>query len=267
MGIERSDQKRGGITVTTVTLDHATANILDLEHVRELSSVLQQIRADDRTRVLILRGAGSVFSTGVEIREHTPGVMPTLLPAFHAVFDDLWGIPAVTIAALHGRCLGGAAELAFACDRIIAEEETELGLPEIGLGCFPPVAIPQLVSRVGIGRATELILGGDRIDAKKLATWGLIDATVTTGELDRGIQQEVKRYEGWSPAVLGQVAHLLHEQVRRAWGNEIPRIEQDYLENLLPHADCSEGVAAFLEKRPPVWQKRDGLMGPDEVAL
>ena len=267
MAIDRTDQKRGGITVTTVTIDHAPANVLDLEHVRELSSVLQQIRADDRTRVLILRGAGTVFSTGVEIREHSPEVMPSLLPAFHALFEDLWGIPAVTIAALHGRCLGGAAELAFACDRVIAEEETEVGLPEIGLGCFPPVAIPQLVSRVGIGRATELILGGGRIEATRLATWGLIDSTAPTGELERSLIEEVKRYEGWSPAVLGQVAHLLHEQVRRRWGDEIPRVEQDYLENLLPHPDCREGIAAFLEKRPPVWQKRDGLMGRDEVAL
>ena len=267
MGIERTDQKRGGITVTTVTIDHAPANVLDLEHVRELSSVLHQIRADDRTRVLVLRGNGSVFSTGVDIREHTPEVMPTLLPAFHAVFDDLWGVSAVTIAAIHGRCLGGAAELAFACDRVIAEEGTEVGLPEIGLGCFPPVAIPQLVARVGIGRATEMILGGGRVDVSTLVSWGLIDVATADGSLDAAIDTEVKRFESWSPAVLGQVAHLLHEQVRRSWGGEIPRIENDYLENLLPHPDCAEGIAAFVEKRAAVWQKPDGLMGPDEVAL
>ena len=267
MTIQRKDQEVGSVTLTTIEMDHAPANVLDLEHVRELASVIHQIRADDRTRLLVLRGAGSVFSTGVDIREHTPEVMPTLLPAFHQLFESLLGLPAITIAALHGRCLGGAAELAFACDRVVAEKSTEIGLPEIQLGCFPPVAIPQLVSRVGSGRATELILGGENIPVTTLKEWGLVDVVVEANELDKGVETEITRYSKWSPAVLGQVAHLLHEEIRHHWARRIPAVEHDYLENLLPHPDCSEGIAAFVEKRDPKWQEPAGLMSRDDIAL
>ena len=267
MGILRTDKQHGTLTVTSVTFDRAPANVLDFEHVRELQSCLQQIRADDRTRVLIFRGSGKCFSTGVEIGEHTPEVMPELLPAFHALFDDLLGIPAITIAALHGNCLGGAAEFAFSCDRIIAEEGSVIGLPEIQLGCYPPVAIPLLVSRIGVGRATEMILGGLPQDLQSLAEVGLIDTVCATGKLDECLDREINRYTDWSPAVVGLVARRLHEESRRQWAQQIPAVESDYLENLLPHPDCSEGIEAFLDKRTAQWQKPAGLMGPEEVAL
>lgn len=267
MAITRDDRDVGTLTVTTVTIDHAPANVLDLEHVHELSSVLHQVRADDRTRILVLRGGGAVFSTGVDIGQHTPQTMPELLPAFHRLFDDLLGIPALTVAALHGRCLGGAAELAFGCDRVIAEEGTEIGLPEIKLGCFPPVAIPQLASRIGIGRASGMILSGENVPLEDLHAAGLVDRIAPAGKLDAAVETECARYSTWSPAVVGQVAHLLHQEARRLWADRIPDIEEDYLENLLPHPDCAEGIAAFQEKRPARWKEPEGLMGRDEVAL
>ncbi len=267
MGIEREDRTVGGLTVTTVTIDHEPAGVLDLEHVRELSSCLHQIRADDRTRILVLRGAGKVFSTGVDIREHTARVMPELLPAFHRLFEDLLGIPAITIAAIHGRCLGGAAEFAFACDRVIAELGTEIGLPEIRLGCYPPVAIPMLASRVGIGRATAMILEGMNFDLDDLLRIGLIDTVFPAGGMDVAIERECEKYAHWSPAVIGMVAELLHEESHRLWAHRIPQVEEHYLEILLPHPDCAEGIAAFVGKRAAQWKRPDGLMGPDEVAL
>jgi cyclohexa-1,5-dienecarbonyl-CoA hydratase len=266
MGIERTDRVVGTLVVTTVSIEHPPAGVLDLEHVRELASCLHQVRADDRTRILVLRGGGKVFSTGVDIRQHTAEVMPELLPAFHALFPALLGIPAITIAALHGRCLGGAAELAFACDRVIAAEGTEIGLPEINLGCYPPVAIPLLVRRVGIGRATAMILGGGIMPLEELAAWGLVDAIARRG-LDAALEEECTRYSRWSPAVVGMVAELLHEESLRSWGERIPAVEEAYLEVLLPHPDCTEGIAAFVAKRPARWRGPEGLMGRGEVAL
>lgn len=267
MPIHREESRAGTLTVETITIDHPSANVLDLEHVEELSSVLHQVRADDRARIVILRGAGDVFSTGVDIREHSPELMPRLLPAFHALFEDLLGLSAVTIAAVHGRCLGGAAELAFGCDRVIAEVDTEVGLPEIGLGCYPPAAIPQLLARVGIGRATGMILGGGNVAVETLAGWGLVDIVAAAGGIDESLDAELARYATWSPAVVGQVAQLLHEETRRMWADRVPRIESEYLEHLLPHPDCAEGIAAFNEKREPVWRAPDGLMTADDVAL
>lgn len=267
MGIDRRDRQVGTLTVATVTIDHAPAGVLDLEHVRELSSTLQQVRADDRARIVVLRGAGKVFSTGVDIRQHTAAGMPELLPAFHGLFDDLLGLPAVTIAAVHGRCLGGAAELAFACDRVLAEAGTEIGLPEIQLGCYPPVAIPLLAARLGVGRATEMILGGQPVPLETLAEWGLVHRIAKARGLEAAIDEECARYSRSSPAVVGMVAELLHEESRRLWGERIAAIEEFYLDVLLPHPDCAEGIAAFVEKRPPRWKGPEGLMGAGEVAL
>ena len=267
MGIDREDRTVGTITVTTVTIDHAPAGVLDLEHVRELSGQLRQVRADDRARVVVLRGAGKVFSTGVDIRQHTAETMPELLPAFHALFEDLLGLPAITIAAVHGRCLGGAAELALGCDRVIAEEGTELGLPEIQLGCYPPVAIPLLAARIGVGRATEMILGGAPISLDDLRAWGLVHRIAGKGGLDAAIAEECALYSRSSPAVIGMVAELLHEESRRLWSARIPAIEEAYLEILLPHPDSAEGIAAFVGKRAARWKEPEGLMRPGEVAL
>jgi len=267
MGIDREDRAVGTLIVSTVTIDHEPAGVLDLEHVRELSGVLRQIRADDRSRVVVLRGSGKVFSTGVDIRQHTAETMPELLPAFHALFEDLLGIPAITIAAVHGRCLGGAAELAFACDRVIAAAGTEIALPEIRLGCYPPVAIPLLAARVGVGRAIPMILGGAPVPLESLAEWGLVHRVVPPEGLRAAIEEECEIYSRTSPAVLGMVAEHLHEESRRTWGGRIPAIEEAYLEILLPHPDCAEGIAAFVEKRPARWKGPEGLMGPDEVAL
>ena len=110
-------------------------------------------------RIVILRGSGRCFSTGVDIEQHTPELMPTLLPAFHEIFHRLLDLHAVTIAAVHSFCLGGAAELAFACDRVVAEETARLGFPEITVGCYPPVAIPLMARRIGQGRAAQMICG------------------------------------------------------------------------------------------------------------
>lgn len=267
MGIEREDRAVGTLTVTTVTIDHAPAGVLDLEHVRELSGALRQVRADDRARIVVLRGAGPVFSTGVDIRQHTAETMPELLPAFHALFEDLLGLPAITIAAVHGRCLGGAAELALACDRVIAAEGTEVGLPEIRLGCYPPVAIPLLAARIGVGRATELVLGGRPVPLEDLASWGLVHRIAPPAGLAAAVDDEIALYSRASPAVIGMVAELLHEESRRLWAARIPAIEAAYLEVLLPHPDCAEGIAAFIGKRTPRWKEPEGLMGPGEVAL
>ncbi|MFQ5655888.1 MAG: enoyl-CoA hydratase/isomerase family protein [Planctomycetota bacterium] len=265
MPVQLEDFHEGGITFTTLRIAHPPLNILDLDHCRELSSLIHQIRADDRCRVVVLRGDGSCFSAGVDIEQHTAELMPELLPAFHEVFHALLGLRAVTIAAVHGHCMGGAAELVFACDRAIAEETARISLPEIKVGCYPPVAIPLLCARIGQGRASEMILTGEGFPVARLVEWGLVDRVVPRGELDAGVSEERARYHGKSPSVLGMAAALLHEEARRAWGDRIPALEGEYLEKLLPHPDATEGIAAFQERRPPRWAAPEEGIDPQEA--
>ncbi|MFN0060281.1 MAG: enoyl-CoA hydratase/isomerase family protein [Planctomycetota bacterium] len=253
------------IEVATLIIDHPALNILDLEHCEELCSCLQEVHADDRARLVVLRGGGRCFSAGVDITQHTPELMPTLLPKFHEVFEHLLRLRAVTIAAVHGHCLGGAAELALACDRVLSESTARIGLPEIALGCFPPVAIPFLAARIGQGRAIEMMIGGRATALDELAKLGLVHRIGAAGQLDQLLSEEYSMYAGKSPALLGIIAGLMHEEARRLWATRIPAVEKEYLERLLPHPDVVEGISAFLAKRSPKWQDPDERPDPLEV--
>ncbi len=265
MGIERADRVERGITVATITLNHPPVHILDLAHCEELQSALAEVRADDRARVLVLRGAGRCFSAGVDIKQHTKELMPALLPAFHSIFFELLGLQSVNVALVNGVCMGGAAELAFACDRVIAEENARISFPEIQLGCYPPVAIPLLTQRAGHGRAVAAVLGGREIPVAAFAQWGLVDVVAPAGGLDDALQREIALYHDKSPAVLGMTAHLLHEEALRTWGSRIKHMEAEYLEKLLPHPDVAEGIAAFAAKRPARWRSLDEGIDLDRI--
>ncbi len=265
MPIDLRDDSVGGVPVSTVTIEHGSHNILDLEHCRELSSVFHEIHADDRSRVVVLRGSGTCFSSGVDIKQHTREAMPELLPAFHEVFHQLLRLRAFTIAAIHGHCLGGAAELALACDRVVSENDASIGLPEITLGCYPPVAVPLFPSKLPHGLAVGMLISGEPRTAADLATHGAVDRLADSGKLDDAIAAELSLFSGKSPAILGMIADLVHDEARRTWGDQIEVIESQYLEKLLPHPDVDEGIAAFLEKREPKWQDPDERPDPREA--
>ena len=94
--------------------------------------------------VIVLSGEGKAFSAGVDVAAHTPDKVEEMLAKFHAVIRALVATKKVTIAAVHGHCLGGGAELAMVCDMVFTAETSQWGFPEIKLGCYPPVACTAL---------------------------------------------------------------------------------------------------------------------------
>ncbi|MEM7263339.1 MAG: enoyl-CoA hydratase/isomerase family protein [Planctomycetota bacterium] len=265
MSIELEYDTAGGVPIATITIDHGRHNILDLDHCQELTSTLREVHADDRSRVVVLRGAGDCFSSGVDVKQHNPDEMPTLLPAFHEVFDELLKLRAFTVAAIHGHCLGGAAELALACDRVVAESTANVALPEITLGCYAPVAIPLFPAKLPHGKAVGMMISGEPASVDELVACGAVDRVAKAGKLDDAVKAELKLFAGKSPAILGLLADLVHEEARRRWGDQIDVVEKEYLERLLPHPDVEEGIAAFLEKREPKWQDPDERPDPREA--
>ena len=161
--------------------------------------------------------------------------------------------------------MGGAAEIALACDRVLCQEGARFSFPEIRIGAYPPVAIPMLTHRAGHGRATRAILSGEDLPLEELSSWGLIGPVAKKGELDKAVEDEVALYAGQSPTVLGMTARLLHDEAYRAWGERIDHVEEEYLEKLLPQADAAEGIRAFEEKRDPVWKSLDDPIDLDQV--
>lgn len=236
------------------TLAHPKGNILTAEGIAALRSGLEPLVENPRLKLITIEGEGADFSFGASIPEHAPDRIAEVLSAMHALVDDLLCAPAVTAALVRGRCLGGGFELALACDFIFAETDATFALPEIALGVFPPAASALLAPRVGYARATQAILTGEALTAGRWMSFGLIDLLARPGELDAEVDRWFATHlaprsaaalrHGAAAARLGLLAH-----VRRT----LPQLERLYLEDLMRTRDAAEGVAAFLEKRPPRW--------------
>ncbi len=267
MPVTLENQTRGCLVIAQICLQSPPLNVLDRTMCSELRDILQAIRADDEARIVVVRGAQGEFCSGTDISEHTPEKMPELLPVFHDCLRAINNIDAIVIAAVEGRCLGGGFELALACDRIVADESSVIGLPEIRLGCYPPAGVVQLLARRCYGRAIGLVLSGKPVDPRQLQSDGIIDSVIDQGHLDEAISAEIGSYCAMSPSIVAITMRQFHRLSRRSWDQQLLEIEQDYLGEVLSHPDSREGVEAFLDKRPPRWAKRQGLVGPDDVAF
>ena len=126
-----------------------------------------------------------------------------MLEKFHGTIRRIYDSPRISVAVIHGHTLGGAAELAMACDFVIAADNLELACPEIEVGCYPPVAAALLPSMVGMHRASQLVLLGDTISAEQAMTMGLVNSVVPRADLANAVDQLADRISKKSTAVLG----------------------------------------------------------------
>ena len=236
----------------TLTLDRPPLNILDLATVAELSERLAELR-EDPPQLLWLRGGEHAFSAGVSIQDHAPDKIEAMLSGLHAVILELMQLPSISIAVIRGHCLGGGMELAAGCDLILAAEESTFGQPEIELGCFPPVAAALYPRRLGSGRTLELLLTGRTISAAEAEEMGFVTWLAPAAELGTEMERIAQRFLAKSAAV----TRLLKRAVRVGCDDvatALAETERIYLDELSQTEDMAEGVAAFLDKRPPVWK-------------
>lgn len=241
--------------VARITLNRPPLNILDTAMMRELDAGLNQ--AIPQSDFLVFQGAGSKgFSAGAEIADHEPKRVGKMLKAFHAIFRRLAVADCITIAAVHGLCLGGGMELATFCDFLIATGSAEFGQPEIKLGCFPPVAMLTLPELVGMRAATDLILTGRQFGAPEAQLLGLVARVVADDKLNEAVGELLKDLQGFSPAVLRLTRRTLWRVHATGFAKRLTAMERLYLTNLMKMSDAREGIRAFLEKRPPSWQGR-----------
>ena len=156
----------------------------------------------------------------------------------------------MTIAAVHGNCLGGAAELALVCDMVYAAPDSTWGFPEIKLGCFPPVAAVALAAAVGQKRAAELVLTGKTITGREASAMGLANAA---GDPTALAQECVNRLSTLSSAALALSKKVLYSWDAIHFDKGLARSEQIYLTELMKTDDAREGINSFMEKRTPVF--------------
>jgi enoyl-CoA hydratase len=247
--------------VALVTIDNPPMNALSAALLDELEAELDSLDADAEVRAIVLRGAGErAFVAGADIKEF-PSLRETATEGGSARGIQRLGhrMDAAStpfVAAIHGYCLGGGLELAMCCDVRVCADNATLGQPEIQLGLIPGGGGTQRLPRlVGPGRAMFLNLTGDFVDAETAYAWGLVERVVPAAELDDAAVAIADRIASRSPhavAVLRELARTtrdlpLEEGLRR---------EADGFVRCLRSEDGAEGVAAFIEKRPPVFSGR-----------
>jgi cyclohexa-1,5-dienecarbonyl-CoA hydratase len=240
--------------VVKITLNHPPLNVIDIAMMEELKSVLTEIESQPAISVVIFGGSGKSFTSGVDVAAHTVDRVQSMLQKFHNVIKLLIATKKVTIAAVHGNCLGGGAELAMVCDLVYTAEDALWAFPEIQLGCFPPVAATALSALVGQKWASELILTGRTITGAEAATIGLANRAVARDQLSAVVDETVRRLSG-----LSSMAVAIAKKANYAWDSMhfdkgLARAEKIYLEELMKTEDAEEGIRAFLEKRTPQWK-------------
>jgi cyclohexa-1,5-dienecarbonyl-CoA hydratase len=167
-----------------ISLRNPPLNVVDLAMMEELGQALAEIEGRDDISVVILSGAGKAFSVGVDVAAHTPDKIAGMLAKFHAVILAVVNSRKISIAGVHGHCLGGGAELAMVCDLVYAAENSSWGFPEIKLGCYPPVAVTALAALVGQKRAADLIVTGRSVTGQEAASIGLANRALPEAEVE-----------------------------------------------------------------------------------
>jgi cyclohexa-1,5-dienecarbonyl-CoA hydratase len=242
--------------VARLTLARPPLNILTIDMMQEIGTVLDDALERASLKVFLIEGEGKAFCAGVDIADHAGERVKPMLEAFHGIFRRLRRLLCATVAAVRGAALGGGAELATFCDVVVASEDATFGQPEIKVGVFPPLAAAHYPRRIGIARTLGLLLSGEVLPAEEAQRIGLVDRVVPSERLAEAVEAQVARFRAHSAPVL----HLTKRAVLDADGLDLdvalPMLEDVYRYELMTLADAEEGLRAFTQKRAPIW--RDG---------
>jgi len=239
--------------VARIYLRRPPLNVIDLAMMEELARAVEEVDARREVSVIVFAGDGKSFSVGVDVAAHSPDQVEEMLAKFHNVIRGLVATKKVTVAAVHGHCLGGGAELAMVCDMVYTSATAQWGFPEIKLGCYPPVACAALAALVGQKQAAELILTGRTVSGTEAAEIGLANRAVPDAELPGVVDECIGRLREMSPVALAMAKKASYAWDSVHFDKGLARAEKVYLEELMQTEDAPEGIRAFMEKREPKW--------------
>ena len=247
--------------VATITLDDPdTRNALSPEMLAGLVEAFESAREDGAVRCVVLRSSHErTFSSGANLggfASETPLVDKHFASErFVELFRLIGALSKPTICAVRGHVLAGALGVALACDLVVASEDATFGTPEINVGTFPFMIMALIYRNVARKKANELLLLGERIDAREALAAGIVNRVVPGPELNAAVAEWAARLAAKSPVIMRLGKEAMRRQLDMPLDDAL-----DYLRAQLTLAlsteDIVEGVSAFFEKREPVWKGR-----------
>ena len=250
--------------VATLVIDHPPVNAFNRQTLNELSAAIAELNADPEVKAIVITGGGQMaFVAGADLAEVGAMVKTRDAAAIEAiaalgqrVFDQIEASRKPVIAAINGVALGGGLELALACHIRIVGDRARLGQPEINLGIIPLWGGTQRLTRVvGPAKATELILTGDPITAQEAKALGLANMVVPGDAVLRQAVGVAKKIAAKSAVAISAALEAIGAGLDASLPDGLAA-ERAQLQKLAASADAAEGIAAFLEKRQPVFEDR-----------
>lgn len=245
--------------IATVTLNRPeTMNCFNYEALKELETVVEEIRTNQDVRVVVFTGSGDkAFSVGADLKERktlTPAEVKRNVYKIGEVFASIENLPQPTIAAINGYAFGGGMELALACDFRIAVDNTLMGLTETSLAIIPGAGGTQRLPRlIGTTKALELILTARRLSSEDAFSYGILTKVVNRGELLDSCYNFANEMLKNGPVALQQAKFAVKEGMNADIQTGL-KIERKAYEVTIPTEDRVEALNAFNEKRKPVFK-------------
>jgi enoyl-CoA hydratase/carnithine racemase len=247
--------------VATLVLNRgARFNPLSVAMIAALQAELEAIARDASIRVVVLAADGRGFCAGHDLKEMRAHAGD--LAWQRRLFDDcsrlmltLTRLPQPVIARVHGIATAAGCQLVSMCDLAVAADSATFALPGVNIGVFCSTPAVGVVRNIGRKRAMELLLTGDPIDARTALAWGLVNRVVPAASLDEEVQRFVERVRARSPEVIRLGKETFYAQVERSI-EAAYQLAGETMACTMALEDASEGIDAFLEKRPAAWRGR-----------